>query len=79
MLRLKAKETLKATSKKNVKIKRLISLALLLVFLVVAITGVFLLVFKSGVRESQSYKLHVISGLIMIPLTIAHVILEMKI
>ena len=60
---------------RNMRAKRLVSLILLLDFVVVAVTGIGLQLGGQGVNLSQ---LHMISGLVMIPLTFIHVILELR-
>ncbi len=64
----------KQEMKKASKARRLVSLTLLIDFLIAAGIGVML---KIGVQDMYSLKLHVLSGFIMIPLTLAHIILEM--
>ncbi len=55
------------------KVKRAVSLLLLAVFIVVSATGIAI---KLGIGGSRLPALHTVSGIIMILLTVAHVILE---
>ena len=55
------------------KVKRAVSLLLLTVFIVVSATGIAI---KVGIGGPRLPMLHTVSGIVMIPLTIAYVILE---
>ena len=66
---------MKARPGRKARVGRLVSLILLLVFLIVASTGIGL---QIGVRGAYVSKIHTISGLVMIPLTFIHVVLELR-